>query len=295
MSTQVTTAFVEQYKANVQMLVQQAGSKLRGLVDEETITGKNAFFDQIGATAARLRITRHADTPQVDTPHARRRVSLADYDWADLIDQEDKVRMLIDPTSSYAKAAANAMGRAMDAVIVDAIRGTAYTGVAGGTSTVLPSAQKVATGSGGLTIVKLINAKKRMDLADVPSENRFIAVTGEQIEDLLNTTQVTSADFNTVKALVSGEIDTFLGFKFVQVNGSRDGTTTTDKILPISSTTRYCVAWQKDMVKLAIGADVMARITERPDKNHATQVFYSMAIGATRMQESGVVEVACTE
>ena len=125
MSIQVTTAFVEQYSANVQHLVQQDGSKLRGSVREESVTGKNAFFVQIGATAAQRRTSRHSDTPRVDTPHARRRVSLEDFDWADLIDNEDKVRMLIDPTSDYARAAAMAMGRAMDEVLIDAPLGTA--------------------------------------------------------------------------------------------------------------------------------------------------------------------------
>lgn len=116
MSTQITTSFVEQYSSNVTMLSQQMGSKLRGAVDVETVRGKNAFFDQIGATAASVRSSRHGNTPQVNTPHARRRVSLADYEWADLIDDQDKVRMLIDPTSSYAKAAAAAMNRSIDDV-----------------------------------------------------------------------------------------------------------------------------------------------------------------------------------
>ena len=100
MSTSVTTAFVQQYSANVQMLSQQMGSRLRDAVRVENITGKNAFFDQVGVATAQLRTSRHADTPQIDTPHARRRVSLADYEYADLIDDQDKVKMLIDPTSS---------------------------------------------------------------------------------------------------------------------------------------------------------------------------------------------------
>jgi hypothetical protein len=102
MSIQITTAFVEQYSANVMHLSQQKGSRLRATVSVESVTGKNAFFEQIGSVAARKRPSRHADTPQMDTPHARRRVSLVDYDWADLIDNEDRVRMLIDPTSPYA-------------------------------------------------------------------------------------------------------------------------------------------------------------------------------------------------
>jgi hypothetical protein len=293
MSTQVTTAFVQQYAANVMMLAQQKGSKLRDAVRVENVTGKQSFFDQIGATAARRRTSRHSDTPRMDTPHARRRCSLEDFDWADMIDQEDKVRMLIDPTSTYAKSAANAMGRAIDEVIVDAIRGTSYTGETGSTAVTLPVGQKIAVSASGLTLPKLISAKKLMDAADIDNEGRYIAVTSEQLEDLLNNTTVTSADFNTVKALVQGELETFLGFNFIRVDGLRiDGT----KILPfITGSDRAVVAWQRDQVVLGIGAQPQARITERADKNYATQVFYSMSVGATRMQEVGVVEVACVE
>lgn len=293
MSTQVTTAFVQQYAANVMMLAQQKGSKLRDAVRVENVTGKQSFFDQIGATAARRRTSRHSDTPRMDTLHARRRCSLEDFDWADMIDQEDKVRMLIDPTSTYAKSAANAMGRAIDEVIVDAIRGTSYTGETGSTAVTLPVGQKIAVAASGLTLPKLISAKKLMDAADVDNEGRYIAVTSEQLEDLLNNTTVTSADFNTVKALVQGELETFLGFNFIRVDGLRiDG----GKILPfITGSDRAVVAWQKDQVVLGVGAQPQARITERADKNYATQVFYSMSVGATRMQEVGVVEVACLE
>ena len=110
MSSQITTAFVQQYSNNVQMLSQQKGSLLRNAVDAETIVGKNAFFEQVGQAVAQKRVSRHSDTPQIDTPHARRRVSMVDYEYADLIDKQDQVRTLIDPTSSYAQAAAFALG-----------------------------------------------------------------------------------------------------------------------------------------------------------------------------------------
>ena len=161
MSTQITTAFVEQYSNNVTMLSQQMGSLLRNCVDVETIKGKNAFFEQIGAVTAQVRTTRHANTPQLDTPHSRRRVSLADYEWADLIDDLDKVRMLIDPSSSEAKAASAAMGRSLDDVIMTALCGSSDTGVAGGTAVALPAGQKTfsASQTDGLTIAKLLEAK----------------------------------------------------------------------------------------------------------------------------------------
>ena len=291
MSIQVTTAFVEQYSANVQHLVQQDGSKLRGAVREEAVTGKNAFFEQIGATAAQRRVSRHADTPRVDTPHSRRRVSLEDFDWADLIDNEDKVRMLIDPTSDYARAAAMAMGRAMDEVLIDAALGNAYTGVSGGTSTAGQTA--VAAGATGLTLAKLLTAKETMDGDDVAEDGRAIVCTADQITDLLNTTAIQSADFNTVKALARGEVDSFLGFRFIPVNGKRtDGS----KLVPVDgSSDRRCFAFQGDGLLLGVGADMNTKISERADKNYATQVFCSMSIGGTRMEEARVLEILCAE
>ena len=283
MSSQVTTAFVQQYSANVQMLSQQMGSLLRDKVRVESVTGKNAFLDQVGSVTAVEKTSRHSDTPQIDTPHARRRLSMADYEFADLIDQQDKVRLLIDPTSSYAQAAAMAMGRAIDDVIITAALGTAYTGETGSTSTA--NANQIVHGSAALTIAKLRTAKQTLDLSDVdPSIPRYIIVSPKQISGLLNITEVTSSDFNTVKALATGEVNSYLGFNFIVSNR-----------LALSGTTRSCIAFAQDGIALGIGKDVNARIDERADKSYATQVYYCMSIGATRMEEDKVVEVQCTE
>ena len=283
MSSQITTAFVQQYSANIQMLSQQMGSLLRDKVRVESVVGKNAYFDQVGSVTAIEKTSRHSDTPQIDTPHARRRLSMADYEFADLIDQQDKVRLLIDPTSSYAQAAAMAMGRAIDDVIITAALGTAYTGETGSTSTA--NANQIVHGGAVLTIAKLREAKQTLDLSDVdPSIPRYIIVSPKQISGLLNITEVTSSDFNTVKALATGEVSSYLGFNFIVSNR-----------LALSGTTRSCIAFAQDGIALGIGKDINARIDERADKSYATQVYYCMSIGATRMEEDKVVEVQCTE
>jgi hypothetical protein len=283
MSSQITTAFVEQYSANIQMLSQQMGSLLRDKVRVESVVGKNAFFDQVGSVTAQLRTSRHADTPQIDTPHSRRRLSLADYEFADLIDQQDKVRLLIDPTSSYAQAAAMAMGRAMDDVLITAALGTASTGETGtGTETVQTG---VVKGTTGLTVAKLISAKDLLDKADVdPSIPRHIIVGPEQLGNLLGDSEVTSSDFNTVKALVRGELDSYLGFKFTVSNR-----------LPKTGNDRTCIAYAQDGLLLGIGKDISARIDERADKSYATQVYYCQTIGATRMESAKVVPIVAIE
>ena len=286
MSNQITTAFVQQYSNNVQMLSQQKGSLLRNTVDSETVVGKNAFFEQVGQAVAQKRTTRHADTPQIDTPHSRRRVSMVDYEYADLIDKQDQVRTLIDPTSSYAQATAFALGRSMDDEIISAVSGNAFSGETGSTTVALPVAQKITeSGSDGLTLAKLRSAKEKFDSASVdPSIQRYLVVGPKQISDLLNTTQVTSSDFNTVKALANGEINSFLGFNFITSNR-----------LSIASSKRLCLAFAMDGVKLALGQDIMTRIDERSDKGYATQVYVCMTMGATRMEEEKVVTVEAHE
>lgn len=292
MSLQITTAFVEQYRGNVAHLSQQKGSRLRMAVDVETVTGKTAFFEQIGAVTARQRTSRHSDTPRMDTPHLRRRVALLDYDWADLIDQEDKVRMLIDPASEYAQAAAWAMGRAIDDSIISNAIGIAYTGVDGSTQTAYDTNNTVAVtvhdigvagGNYGLNVAKLIAAKQILDGYDIdPDEERYIALPARQLGSLLGATKTTNADYNTVKTLVEGKIDTFMGFKFIRTQRT-----------PLSGTNDQVIYWAKSGIKLGIGRDPQARISERDDKNYATQVFYSMTIGCTRMEETKVGIILC--
>jgi len=286
MSVQITTAFVEQYKSNVFHLAQQKGSKLRDAVRTESIVGKSHFFERIGSTAAVKRTSRHADTPRVDTPHSRRKVTMDDYDWADLIDDSDKVRLLISPQSEYAKAGAYAMGRTMDDVIIAAATGNAFGGVSGGSTIALPAGQKIAHGSTGLTIAKLISAKEKLDAANVdPDEARTIVCSAKQISDLLGTTQITSADFNSVKALVQGDIDTFMGFKFIR----------SERLGLDGNNNRQVLAFTNTSMGLALGKDIQTKISERADKNYSTQVYLCMTIGATRVEDEKVIEIACTE
>ena len=213
-------------------------------------------------------------------------VTLSDYEYADLIDDADKVRLLVDPTSVYSRAAAAAMGRTMDDVIIAAALGTAKTGKDGGTSTALPSGQKIAHGSAGLTLAKLLSAKEILDANSVdPSIPRYIVVSPKQISDLLNNTTVTSSDFNTVKALAQGELSTFVGFNFI----------TSNRLTTDSNSDRQVIAFASDGIKLAMGKEPQARIDERADKSYSTQVYYCQSIGATRMEEEKVVEIACNE
>lgn len=294
MSIQITTAFVQQYRANVEHLVQQKGSRLRALVRAETQNAEFEFYDRIGATTAQEVTGRHQDTPLINVPHDRRRVSLRDFDWADLIDRPDRIRMLIDPSSPYSQNAAYALGRKMDEVILDAAFGSVYTGKTGATTVTFPSTQQVAVdyvesgaaANSGLTIAKLRKAKQILDANEVdPTERRYIAVTAKQVTDLLKTTEVSSADYNTVRALVQGELNTFMGFEFVR----------TELVRTNASNHRRVLAWAQSGLLLAVGQDIITDIGPRRDKRNSTQVYVSASFGATRMEEEKVVEIICAE
>lgn len=291
MSFEITEAFVQQYRDNVIHLAQQKGSKLMGTVRRESITGKAHYFERIGATEAVKRTSRHGDTPLISTPHSRRKVSIEDWEWADLVDSQDQIRLLIDPASNYANAGAYALGRTCDDVILEAIRGTAYSGESGGTSVTLPSSQRqTEAGSAGLTIEKLIEARRNLLAGDVdPDFDAFhIAVHPNQIADLLALEKATSGDYSTMRSLMSGMIPSgYMGYVW--------HVTTRAPLNASDSTLRDCMVWAESGIGLAIGEDISVKISERADKSHATQVYAKMSIGATRIEEAKVNVIECKE
>jgi hypothetical protein len=287
MSDQVSVAFVQQYTTNVQLLLQQRGSKLRDLCTMGAYTGKGAkAVEQIGAVTAQKKTSRHSDTPLISTPHDARWVHPDDYEWADMIDDQDKLRMLIDPTSPYAMNGAYALGRSLDDAIITAALGTAKTGENGSTDTAFDTAnQQIAVGGTGLTVAKLRTAKKILTAneVDIANDPLYIAVTAQQIDDLLGTTEVTSADYNSVKALVQGDVNTFMGFNFVNI----------ERLGLDGSGDRRCFAWAKSGMHVGMWNDINTKITERADKSYAMQVYVKGTFGATRTDEKKVVEVIC--
>ena len=290
MSTEVNKAFAQKFRDSFIHLVQQKGSRLREYIRVNTdVQGKYDHFNRLGNTSAQKITSRHSDTPLIATPHSRRRVSMEDYNWADLVDKADKVRMLADPTSEYMKAGVWAMGRTMDDVIISAMLGNAVSVDENDSSSnvALPAAQKIAvSGTTDMNIDKLREAKQILDSSDVdPELQRCIVMKSNQFYDLLGDTQIQSSDYNTVKALVAGEIDTFMGFKFLR----------SERLTSDSSGNTQCIAWIHDGIGMSMGMDVKTEISERSDKNYSTQVYAQMCLGAVRIEDEKVVEIACTD
>lgn len=316
MSQQITTAMVDQFSANVFHLAQQEGSRLREFARNETQNAESAFWDRIGARKSRRKQGRHSDVIYDDTPHSRRMVTMEDFYSADLVDKEDKIRTIMDPENEYAKAIAMALGRDMDETIIEGALGNAYGGKKGTQVVALPDSQKVVAFVSGETTGSLLNIatlrkvrkKAKQSEAMKEGEKWVFVYAAQQADDLLGTTEVTSADFNTVRALVNGENDTFMGFKFVStellpfneaavVYDSATGTVDAggDATLAIGEG-RRCFAFKPNSgVLCALGANVNGRITEMPGKHYSNQVYGSLTIGATRMEEVQVIEVLCKE
>ena len=288
MSFEITEAMVQQYSSNITLLLQQKQSRLRRAVRVESIHAEFQYYDQIGPVEAQPKGGRHSDTPLMNTPHMRRRVSSSPYNWADLVDNTDKLRMLADPTGPYTMNAVMAFNRAVDQIIIDAFFDDAWTGKEGKTRVAFPTSQVIPAGGTGLTIDKLIATKKRFwqneALGEMDEVPLYMAVTSTQLENLLKTTQVTNADYNTVKALVRGDVNSFMGFEFIRTER-----------LAWNNNIRDCVAWVKDGMLLAVAEDITVKGGPRPDKNYSQQIYVEMDMGATRMDEKKVVKVQCAE
>ena len=284
MADSIVQAFVEQYSDNVHHLSQQKGSKLRPYVREEALTGRSLYFERLGLATASLKTKRNAPTPLNDITHSRRRVQPADYEWAQPIDFQDKLRMLIDPEGDYVVAGVNAFGRAIDDVIIAAFDAVAQTGQSGTGTQAYDTSNDVAVGTTNLTVEKLRSAKLILDNADVPEEDRYMVVSPSGIIALTKETEVTSMDYNTQRVLVNGMVDSFFGFKFI--SSTR---------LPVASSVRTCFFWHRSAMGMVTPADVKVRIDERPDMSYATQVYISMSLGATRIEEALVGRVYIDE
>lgn len=287
MSNEILDWSVIDYKSTVEHLLQQRGSKLRQAVMEDSYQGKSGkAVNQLGAVNAQKRTTRHADTPLIETPQDARWVFPVDYEWADLIDDQDKLRIIADPTSPYAINGSMAMGRAMDDEIIAAATGTSLTGEDGTTSTAFPAGQTAGTTAGGLTVAKLREAMQLLLAAEVDVDNEplFCAIGAQQHDDLLGETQAVSLDFTNRPVLVDGRIKAFMGFNFLD-----------SQRLALSGSNRTVVCWAKSGLHLGIWGDINVQISDRADKSYSTQVYVKETIGATRVEEEKVVAITCSE
>ena len=295
MSSQYPNAFSQKFASDVHIQYQQGASRLKGKLAERSMVGGEAMFlPQVGAIASGTTYLRASDTAYINTVHETRKLTATPTRWADLIDMPDRNRSVADFLGPYVEIASAFFGRSYDSTVIAAALDSATAKLDGSTSessVTLPASQKVIvnlSGSNeGLTLAKLIEAKSILGKNETPmGEQKYFVHRQEQLDDLLNNVnQVSDSDFAAVKALVNGEVNYFMGFEFcptqlVAVDGS-----------DIAST----FAYTRSALVAGITSSFDARVEQLPTKNYSYQVWAEQDIGATRVQEEGVVEVLCDQ
>jgi hypothetical protein len=300
MSINLPALYVQEYATNIQLLLQQKGSKLREAVTFGTYTGKQASpVDQIGAVEMQPVTSRFAPMGRVDAAVDRRWVLPSDFDLPQLIDSFDKLRMLTDPESSYVQNAVFAAGRKMDDLILAAFHGTAKTGETGSTDTILPtstSTNVVGVSTGGTTsplnVEKLKRARRFLRAAEVDLESDpiYCSVSAVDEEALLGEIQMISSDFNAGygPVLQEGRLVRFLGINFINSEKVSSGTD------DAAGTSRAVPMWAKSGMHVGLWNDMTTDISQRKDlQGLPWQAYVYMTAGATRLEEKKVIKIWC--
>lgn len=301
MSTNLTTLYVQQYSTNIMLLLQQKGSKIRGAVMEGTHVGNQASpVDQVGAVEANKVTTRFAPIVRTDASLDRRWVSPQDYSLAQFIDNFDRLRILIDPQSSYVQNSVYALGRRMDDEIITAFFGTAKTGTTGTTSTTFPAGQQIAvntesTPNTGLTVAKIRAGRKLLmkNFVDLDTDPLVAIIAASQHDDLLRETQVVNADYNVTaggRPVLSedGMIRRFLGVNFIHCERLVQS-----QYLDGSGYARVPLYARSGMY-LGVWGDIQTSVDRRVDlESLPWQVYARGTYGGTRIEEKRVVELKC--
>lgn len=278
MSVSISTAFIASFDAEVKQAY-QGMMRLNGSIRTKTgIVGSTHRFPKLGKGLAQPRIPQ-TDVVPMNVQHSNATATLSDWSSPEYSDIYDLQKINFDERRELVLAVAGANGRRMDQLIIDALD-------AGASSTQV--SVDVGGTASGLNVAKLRQAKRLMDAAGVPSSDRYFAHSAKGLESLLGETEVTSSDYNTVKALVQGELDTFLGFKFILIEDRTEGG------IPLSSTTRKNFAYHKAAVGLAIGMDMRTEINYIPEKT-SWLINGMFSAGSVVIDDNGVYEVLAIE
>jgi len=277
MAVGISNAFVQLFDAEVKQAYQSSRA-LAGLTRERAnVEGNQVKFPKIGKGTATVRVPQTDVTP-LNVTYSQVTATMSDYIAAEYSDIFSQQKVNFDERRELVQVVGNAIGRRMDQLVLDALN-------ASGTS--LTVATSIGGAASNMNIEKLIEAKKLLDANNVPSEGRCMIIHANNLAGMLGETEITSSDFATVKALVSGEVDTFMGFKFVTL-GDRD-----EGGLPKPST-RTCFAFHKDAIGMGIGMNQKSEINYVPEKT-SFLVSSMFSAGAVAIDDEGIVKISATE
>lgn len=285
--------YVKMYTANVRASLNRDGGLLSPYVSQGSYSGEKVqVVDFLGPVEFYERSTPYADTQVTELEHTSRWIAGLEYDCAIFVDRLDTLKMIYDPTSPYVERMREAAARRRDEIIMSKFFATAKSGKDGSVDTIYKAANTVVNAGTGFLIAKLRALRKLMKkrYLDLRTRKPYIAVNSEGIDDLLGETQTTSSDYAAIKALVDGEITSFMGFillPYEDWNGVG---------IPLGAgAVRTSPVWLPDGMHFGSWQDLTVRIDNRPDKNNIKQLHATFTCGATRIEEDKVFGVEWVE
>lgn len=282
MSTNLSPAFVQLFEAEVHQAYQGA-AVLRGAARTRTgVTGDTVKFPKVGKGTASVRVPQ-TDVVPINSSFSQISVSLTDYVASEYSDIFNQQKINFDERQELAQVVGNAIGRREDQIIIDALNAAS----AGSTvaKTVVTSGSAAAS---NLNVGKIIAAKKALDAKNVPPTDRHFVIHANNLAGLLGDERAVSGDFQTLRALVSGEINTMMGFRF-HVIGDRD-----EDGLPLSTNDRTTFAFHRSALGVGVGIAPKTEINYIPEKT-SFLVTAMLSMGAGAIDTDGIVDVICDE
>lgn len=280
MAISISNAFVTLFDAEVKQAY-QADAVLRNTVRLRTgVTASTHKFPKIGSGVATARVPQTDVTP-LNVSYSQATVTLSDWIAAEYSDIFNQAKVNFDERAELVQVVGKAIGRRADQLIINAIASS---------STSLTVSNDIGGTDSNLNVAKLRRAKSLLDTNNVPMDERYLLIHAANLQNLLSETSVTSSDFNTVKALVQGELDTFLGFKFITIGDRSEGGLTGGG----SGQDRKVWAWHKSAVGMAEGMGIRSEINYIPEKT-SWLVSSMLSAGAVAIDAGGIVEITCRE
>jgi hypothetical protein len=282
MAQSITNAFVTLFDAEVKQAYQGESVLLNTVRLRQGVQGNTYKFPKLGKGSATARIPQTDVTP-LNVTYSQVTATMSDYNAAEYSDIFHQAKVNFDERSELVQVVSKAIGRRMDQLIIDALNGASSPSTVA--KTVVTSGSAAAS---NLNVGKLIAAKKALDAKNVPFDDRHIVVHANNLSGLLGDERAISGDYAAVKALVSGEINTFLGFRFY-VLGDRD-----EGGLPLSSNDRSVFAFHRSAIGMATNMAQKTEINYVPEKT-SFLVNSMFSAGAVAIDDEGIVKITADE
>lgn len=283
MSTGLSTAFIQLFDAEVKQAY-QGSAVLNNVCRMRTgVVGSTANFPNVGKGQATVR-TPQTDVTPLNTSFGTTSVSLTDYNASEYSDIFNQQKVNFDERRELAQVVGNAIGRRQDQVIIDALSSaSAGTTVA---NTVVTTGSASAS---DLNVGKILSAKKALDAKNVPPTDRHLIIHANNLSALLGDERAVSGDYQNLRALVAGQINTFLGFTVHMIGDRDEGGLAID-----GSSDRICYAFHKMAVACAVGIAPKTEVNYIPEKT-SFLVTSMLSMGASVIDTDGLVDVTCRE